>query len=321
MQVSGQDLTLHASIGIACYPQDGENERALLYNADTALHHAKEEGRNCFRFFSAEQNALALEALRLRNNLALALARKEFSLNYQPRIEAASGRVTGFEALIRWRHPDLGLVPPAKFIPVAEQTGMIESIGEWVLGTACAQHHAWLAKSDRPMRLAVNLSLRQLRQRDLCERIRDLLQDNHLEPHALELEVTESFVMEDAARSVQVLSELRRLGISIALDDFGTEYSSLGYLKRIPLDFMKIDQSFVRGLPNDQDDVAIIKTIVNLARDLGLKVIAEGAETKEQLAFLRDLGCDEIQGYVVSKPLGAENVEGFLRRHGELGGR
>ncbi len=310
--VAGQELFLSASIGISCYPEDGEDEQTLLAHADAAVHRAKERGRNQYAFFSAELNTLAREALTLKSNLRQAIERREFVLYYQPRIAPETRRVLGVEALIRWRHPVLGLVPPSKFIPLAEQTGLIELIGDWVLETACAQRAAWTAAGQPPFRVAVNLSLRQLAARDLEARVVELLAIHRLAPQELELEITESVLMEDPAGAMNVLKKLRARGIGIALDDFGTEYSSLSYLKHFPLDFMKIDQSFVRGIPQDSDDVAITRTVLTLARNLGLHVIAEGVETQAQFEFLRELSCDEVQGYWISRPLPVEELERFL---------
>ena len=313
--VSGQKIYVSASIGISCYPQDGQDDQTLLKNADAAMHCVKEQGRSGYGFFSAELNALALETLTLKNHLREALDRHEFLLNYQPRIDIASGRICGVEALIRWRHPELGLVPPTKFIPIAEQAGMIDAIGEWVLRTGCAQRKAWLDRGLPRFRIAINLSARQLRQPDLGERIVAILGETGLDANSLELEITESVIMDDPAKAVCLLRELRSMGITVSLDDFGTEYSSLGYLKQFPLDYMKVDQSFVRGIPFDRDDVAITKAIVTLARNLGLKVIAEGVESEEQLAFFQDQGCEEIQGFLFSGPLAADDMEALLRQH------
>lgn len=310
--ISGQEIFLSASIGISCYPEDGDEEQTLLAHADAAVHLAKERGRNQYAFFSAELNTLAREALTLKSNLRQAIERREFVLYYQPRVAPQTGRILGVEALIRWRHPLLGLVPPAKFIPLAEQTGLIEDIGDWVLETACAQRAAWNAAGKPAFRMAVNLSLRQLSARDLETRVAELLAQNRLQAQELELEITESVLMEDPAGAMSVLKKLRARGIGIALDDFGTEYSSLSYLKHFPLDFMKIDQSFVRGIPQDSDDVAITRTVLTLARNLGLHVIAEGVETAAQFEFLRELGCDEVQGYWIARPLPVEELERFL---------
>jgi len=312
-RVAGNDLYLTASIGISCYPQDGTDAETLVHAAEFAMRSAIGQGRNTYCFHSTELHALAVEALGLRNQLRRALEGEQFHLDYQPRVKVASGRIAGLEALLRWRHPELQLISPAKFIPVAEQTGMIDLIGDWVLRTACRQMHDWLARGVPPFRLAVNLSVRQLRHVDLVERVAAILQQSGLEPHHLELEITESTMMEDPARAVFILKAFRAMGIRVALDDFGTEYSSLGYLKQFPLDYMKIDQSFVRGLPAQADDAAIAKTVISLAKILKLRVIAEGVETAEQLAFLAEQGCEEYQGYLFSKPLPAVQIEALLR--------
>ena len=294
--VANQSVYVSASIGISCYPQDGASAAELISNASAAVHAAKEQGSNRCSYYSAELHAMAVETFTLQNNLRSALGRNEFFMHYQPRSDIASGRITAVEALLRWRHPELGLVPPGKFIPIAEQAGMIDDIGEWVLRTSCAQQKAWLDRGIPPFRMAVNLSARQLRHADLKDRIAAILAETGLDADSLELEITESAVMEDPARTAFLLRELRSLGIGIALDDFGTEYSSLAYLKQFPLDYMKIDQCFVRGIPDSKDDSAITKTIITLAKNLGLRVIAEGVETKEQMAFLVEHGCEEIQG-------------------------
>lgn len=310
--IAGKETYASASIGISCYPQDGAGAGELILNANAAARAAKEQGRNCCSFYSAQLHALAVETLKLQNYLRNALERDEFFMNYQPRIDISSGRITAVEALLRWRHTELGLVPPSKFIPIAEQAGMIDEIGEWVLRIGCAQQQAWLAAGIAPFRMAVNLSARQLRHIDLKDRVAALLAETGLRPESLELEITESAIMEDPARTVFVLKELRSLGIGIALDDFGTEYSSLGYLKQFPLDYMKIDQCFVRGIPQSKDDSAITKTIITLAKNLGLRVIAEGVETQEQMAFLAENGCEEIQGYLFSRPISGAETENVL---------
>ncbi len=313
-EIGGQSLYLSASIGIGCYPQDGENWDTLSKSADSAMHAARATGRNIYRFYSPDLHALAVESLRLRSLLRRAIERGEFHLNYQPRVDIASGRITVLEALLRWQHPELGLVPPSKFIPIAEQAGMIEGIGDWVLRSACTQLKRWHAHRLDTLRLSVNLSARQLRRSDLPHRIAATLAECGLEPSHIELEITESAVMEDPARTVYLLKELRAMGFGIALDDFGTEYASLGYLKQFPLDYMKIDQSFVRGLPLAREDAAIAKAVITLAKNLGLKVIAEGVETREQLAFLAEHGCEEYQGYLFARPLCAEEAEALVRR-------
>jgi diguanylate cyclase (GGDEF)-like protein len=311
--IDGEQHYITASIGLACHPSDGGDPQTLLRNAETAMRLAKASGRNACCAYSRELHLIALETLRLRNHLRRTVERDELLLYFQPRIGVASGRVTAVEALLRMRHPELGMVPPSKFIPVAEQAGMMEAIGEWVLRRACAQQAHWLALGIAPRRMAVNLSARQLRGTDLAQRVRTVLSETGLDARFLELEITESAMMDDPARTVFVLKELRAMGVSITLDDFGTAYSSLGYLKQFPLDCMKIDQTFVRGVPDALDDAAITKAVVTLARNLGLDVVAEGVETREQLTFLVQLGCDELQGFLLGVPSPVEEVESALR--------
>lgn len=317
-RIAGQTVHVSASIGVSCYPQDGNETEMMLSAADSAMRDAKRAGPNAYRFYSAELHALAVEALNLRNHLRQALERGEFHLNYQPRVDILSGRIAALEALLRWRHPVLGMVPPGKFIPIAEQTGLMDAIGDWVLGTACEQLKRWLAKGMPPVRLAVNLSARQLRRADLAQRVSAILVRHGIDARHLELEITESAVMEDPARTVFMLRELREMGIAVALDDFGTEYASLDYLKRFPLDYMKIDQSFVHGVPEAREDVAITRAVITLAKNLKLKVIAEGVERPEQLAFLAQNGCEEYQGYLFAKPVPADEAEVLLNGHGAV---
>jgi diguanylate cyclase (GGDEF)-like protein len=311
--IKGEEVFVTASIGVSCYPQDGGDPETLLRNAESAKRAAKEKGRNGFSFYSPELQAIATEALKLGSYLRRAIERNELLLNYQPRVAVGSRRITAVEALLRWRHPELGMIPPNKFIPIAEQAGIIEEIGEWVLRTACAQQKSWLQAGIAPERIAVNLSARQLRRTDLPQRIAAILRQSGLEPHDLELEITESAVMDDPARTVYLLKELRSIGVAVALDDFGTEYSSLGYLKQFPLDYLKIDQCFVRGIPGTAEDVAITKAIITLGKNLGLKVVAEGIETEEQFAFLVDQACEEAQGYLLSRPVAAEQASRLLQ--------
>ena len=313
VRVAGKDIYLTASIGISCFPQDGGTPEILLHAAEFAARRAIEEGRNTYCFHSPELHRVAVEALELRNQLRHALDNQQFHLEYQPRVRVQSGRIAGLEALLRWRHPELQLIPPSKFIPIAEQTGMIDAIGDWVLRTACAQMRGWLERGVPPFRLAVNLSVRQLKRLDLAQRVAAILAETGLAPGHLELEVTESTMMDDPGRTVFLLKELRAMGIRVALDDFGTEYSSFGYLRQFPLDYMKIDQSFMRGVPAQAEDAAIAKTVIALAKLLKLPVIAEGVETAEQLAFLAEHGCEEYQGYHFARPLGADAVEALVR--------
>jgi diguanylate cyclase (GGDEF)-like protein/PAS domain S-box-containing protein len=307
-QIEAHEFFVSASIGIGCYPQDGERAEDLFKNADTAMYRAKSEGRNNYQFFSIEMNAKALENLQLSNALRAAIERKELLLHFQPCVELRSGRVSSVEALVRWNHPELGMVPPARFIPIAEETGLIEQVGNWVLRTACAQMRAWRDAGFQLDRIAVNLSARQFRRPELTDYVATVLKDVGLPADCLELEVTESVVMRDPDGASQVLARLKAMGISIAIDDFGTGYSSLSYLKRFPIDFLKIDRSFVSGVPADTDDVAITRAIVALARSLNLRLIAEGVETAEQRAFLEQHGCDEGQGYLFSKPVPAQDI-------------
>jgi len=305
-------LYISASLGISCYPADGSDVETLLKNADTALYRAKEEGRNHYLFFSSEMNRQATETLYLSNSLRRALGRDEFILEYQPCLDLLSGKITSVETLIRWLHPQLGLIPPARFIPLAEQTGMIVAIGEWVLRTACTQARSWQLDGLPPLRLAVNLSAMQFRQPDLPQRIAAILHDTEFAAQGLELEITESMVMQDPDRTRQILTEIKAMGITIAIDDFGTGHSSLSYLKRFPIDYLKIDQSFVGAIPTDVDDMAITRAIVAMAKSLRLRVIAEGVETLEQQTFLTREGCEEGQGFLFGKPQSAQQLKALL---------
>lgn len=310
--VGNQELFISGSIGISCYPQDGGDAQTLLKNADAAMYRAKERGRDNYQYFSADMNVQALDRLLMTNSLRLALERDEFLLDYQPIVNLASGQVVALEALLRWRHPELGIVPPGRFIPLAEDTGLIVPIGDWVLKSACTQMKAWQNQGFALQRMAVNLSARQFKQKDLAQRIEAILHETRLAARFLELEITESMVMEDPAEAEKVLDQLHAIGIHLAIDDFGTGYSSLSYLKRFPIDFLKIDRSFVRDLPDNPDDVAITRAIVGLAKSLEMWVIAEGVETERQRAFLKAEGCEEAQGYLLSKPVGAEQIAHLL---------
>ncbi len=304
--LEGHPLSISCSLGISVFPEHGTNSETLIKNADTAMYCAKEKGRNTFRFFTEDLNAQAVERLTLENSLRQALVRKELFLVYQPQIEIATGRITGLEALLRWQHPTLGLVPPDKFIRIAENSGLIIPIGEWVLRTACAQARKWQDEGLPALPIAVNVSAVQFRQEDFCELIRSVLREVGLGPQYLELELTESLLLSSADVTLSVLRELRAMGLTLAIDDFGTGYSSLSYLKQFPISKLKIDRSFVRDVAVSPDDAAIATAIISMAKSLNLRVIAEGVENEAQMSFLRARQCDEIQGYYFSKPLPAD---------------
>jgi diguanylate cyclase (GGDEF)-like protein/PAS domain S-box-containing protein len=311
--IEGQEVFITASIGISVYPDDGMDRETLLKNADAAMYHAKAGGGNSYQFYDKSMNSAAFERLSLENSLRKALERNEFMLFYQPQVDVPTGAIIGAEALIRWRHPDLGLVAPDKFISLAEETGLILPIGEWVLHTACAQNRAWQAAGYAPLRVAVNLSGRQFSQENLIESIQRILGSTGLDPRYLEIEITESVVMQNAKEAIDTLSSLKAMGLHIAVDDFGTGYSSLSYLKRFPIDVLKIDRSFIRDIPANPDDMAITSTIIAMARSLNLSTVAEGVETDQQFGFLRQCGCSAAQGYLFSKPVPAEEFETLLR--------
>jgi len=300
-------------VGIASYPEDGDKVETLLQNAEIAMYRAKDIGRNTFQFYTAEMNSNVNERLVLESWLRRALERGELVLHYQPQVDLRSNRVFGAEALIRWQHPNMGLVSPAKFIPLAEQTGLIVAIGEWAMRTACAQNKAWQDAGLPPITVAVNISARQFREKKLADSVAEILAKTGLDPRYLEMEVTESVIMHDAEEVITLLQRLKSMGVTLSVDDFGTGYSSLSYLKRFPIDRLKIDQSFVHDIASDSDGAAIVRAVINLGHDLNLRVIAEGVETKEQLEFLRFLQCDEKQGYLFSRPLPAGEFEKLLR--------
>ncbi len=306
--IGEHELYVTASIGVSMYPQDGLVGAILLSNADIAMYRAKEQGPNAYQFFSAEMNTKALDDLLLINGLRTALDRGEFELYYQPRCNMRNGRTNGVEALIRWHHPERGMVSPGLFIPLAERSGLIDRIGEWALTAACRQGRVWNGNGHPDLRVAVNLSARQLQQPDFVERIKGLITESGVRPDRIELEITESMLMTDPEGAAAKIAELHDFGLSIALDDFGTGYSSLSYLKKFTIDELKIDMSFVRGLPGDEDDAAIVKAIVAVGKSLGMRIVAEGIETEEQREFLDGLGCDEAQGYLLGRPVPAGEV-------------
>ena len=314
-RVDQHELAVTLSIGIALYPTDGDTAESLLRSADTAMYRAKESGRNAFRFFTAQMQVESSRTLQLENALRRALELQQLHLVYQPQVSLADGRVVGMEALLRWQHPTLGSVSPAEFIPVAEDSGLILPIGEWVLRTATGQLRQWLDDGLPPLQLAVNLSAVQFRHANLPDLVTQVLQDAGLAPHCLELELTEGVAMKDPVEAIAVMDRLYQLGVRMSIDDFGTGYSSLSYLKRFHVYKLKVDQSFVRDITDDPDDKAIVVAIIALARSLGFQTIAEGVETQGQLDFLRQQGCDEVQGYLFSKPLPADAFEVFVRQH------
>jgi len=310
--VEDHEFFITCSIGMSVYPTDGKDAETLMKHADIAMYRAKEIGRNNSQFYTPAMNERALERLRLEGDLRAALEQDQFELHYQPQVDLRSGKIIGVEALIRWNHPEFGMVAPSRFISLAEETGLIVPIGAWVIRTACAQNKAWQRAGRGNLKMAVNLSARQFGQHDLVELIGLALAETKLEPQYLEIELTESMVMADVERAIEVLRKLNALGVQISIDDFGTGYSSLSYLKRFPIDILKIDQSFVRDITIDPDDAAIVASIISLAHSLRLQVIAEGVETAEQLDYLQGHDCDVMQGYHFSRPLPVDQLEQVL---------
>lgn len=309
-----QEFHITASIGIALYPNDGEDAETLLKHADTAMYRAKDQGRNNYQLYTPAMNAKIIERLTMENDLRRGVKREEFLLFYQPQVNTKTGQIIGMEALLRWKHQERGLVYPAEFISLAEDTGMIIPLGEWVLRNACAQNKAWQDAGIRRVRVTVNLSACQFQQHNLVETVARVMSQTGLEPRWLELEITESALMQDMDLAIKTLQDLKEMGVRISIDDFGTGYSSLNYLKRLPVHALKIDRSFVRDITANPEDAAIVSTVIVLARNLNLKVIAEGVETEEQLAFLQQHQCCEMQGYLFSKPLPAEEFAKLLRQ-------
>jgi len=308
------DSVVHSSssVGISIFPNDGDDSATLMKTADMALHHAKNQGRSNFQFFTPEMNAAMADTLALDNDIRAAVAEKQFELHYQPKMSTPDHKIAGVEALVRWRHPIRGLVPPDQFIPLAEESELIEAIGEWVLDEACRQWTEWLAKGMTPLSVAVNLSARQLASPTLVERVRAIKSRYGLPKGALELEVTESVAMRNPERAIEQLKALGALGIEISIDDFGTGYSSLAYLKLLPIQTLKLDRAFVRDIETDENDAVISAATLALAHALGLKVVAEGVETEGQRDFLTSHGCDYLQGFLFSKPLPAAELEAFI---------
>jgi diguanylate cyclase (GGDEF)-like protein/PAS domain S-box-containing protein len=311
--IDQHELHISASIGIVTYPDDGTEAETLMKNADIAMYHAKDAGRNNYQFFKPEMNVHAVERQSLEEGLRHALERQELVLHYQPKINLQTGSIIGAEALVRWRHPKRGVVPPAKFIPIAEECGFIVRIGQWVMHEACCQARIWQEKGLPALRIAVNISAAELRAKDFVAGVRAILTETGLEPHYLELELTETFLMQDSKSTVAVLKDLKDIGVQLAVDDFGTGYSSLSYVKRFPIDTLKIDRSFVRDLVTDDDDASIVSAVISMGKSLHMRVVAEGVETPEQLQFLREHSCPFAQGYYFSPPVVAGEFTQLLR--------
>jgi diguanylate cyclase len=312
-QFNGHEVFITPSLGIAVFPNDGEDSDSLLQHVGVAMTHAKQRGRNAYEFYSGKMDARARERLGLENKLRRAIERDELMLVYQPKVNFRTGRIVGAEALLRWHHPELGMVPPIRFIPLLEDSGMIVSFGEWVLRTACRQNRAWQSAGLAKINVAVNVSARQFRDGEFIKTLADVLDSSGLDPQYLTLELTENTIMENAEQHLETLRRIRAMGVKLSVDDFGTGYSSLSYLKQFPLHELKIDRSFIVEIHSAVDDAPIVTAIIGMAHSLGLKVVIEGIETEPQLAFARGKGCDEYQGYLFSKPVGCNDFEAMLR--------
>jgi len=312
-KIEEHELFVTASVGISIYPDDGSDIESLIRKADIAMYRAKGQGKNNYQVYNLSMDAKFFERLTLENSLRKAVENEELVAYYQPQVDLRTGEITGVEALVRWQHQKFGLVPPDKFIPLAEETGVILEIDEWMMKTACRQIKNWEREGIANIRVAVNLSTRQFRQKNLTEKVAQILNDSAVQPKNLCLEITENEVMHNIETTVEILQALKKMGVLLSLDDFGTGYSSLSYLKRFPIDILKIDRTFVNGIPSDRDDTAISTAIVVLAHSMELQVIAEGVEKSEQIAFLQSLQCDEIQGFYFSRPLNAETVTDLLK--------
>ncbi|MHB8482478.1 MAG: EAL domain-containing protein [Nitrospiria bacterium] len=310
--LGGPELFVTASVGITLYPSDEKSIEGLLKNADTAMYRAKENGRNNYQFYTGEMNTAALNRLSLENSLRLALQRNEFTVHYQPQVNLKTGQIDGVEALLRWNHPHLGNVAPSRFIPIAEETGLIVPIGEWVLRTACSQSKIWQSAGHPPIKMSINISARQLKHHYFIQLVQGILKENRLDPEFLNLELTESVIMQNVEGTIALLKHLTNMGVTFSIDDFGTGYSSLSYLKKFPVHILKVDPSFVREVATSPTDASIVISIITLAHNLKLTVIAEGVETPSQLEFLREQNCDGIQGYLFSPSLPAEELGQLL---------
>lgn len=314
LHVKGQDTYITNSVGVSIFPEDGYDANTLLKNADAAMYKAKDDGKNSYQFYKEEMTEKAFERLLMENSLRQALENEEFVVHYQPQIDTKTEELVGMEALVRWNHPSMGLVPPSKFIPLAEETGLIVQLDRWVMKTAMNQISKWNSQNAENKFVSLNLSMKQLDQKDFLEFVKKSLHETKCLPSFLELEITESQIMKDAKKCIHILEKVKELGILISIDDFGTGYSSPSYLKKFPISKIKIDQSFVRDLPTDEDDVALVKAIISIAKNLNLSTIAEGVETNEQREFMLKHGCDKIQGYFYSKPIPADEMEKLLEK-------
>ncbi len=321
MSLQGEECRVTASIGISIYPGNGTDEQTLIKNADMAMYFAKEEGRNNYQFYSKDIQSLSNRRFSIETNLRRALERNELSLKYQAKMDFKTGLITGVEALLRWKNTSIGLITPTQFIPVAEETGLIVPIGRWVMKTACAQNVAWQREGLPPICMAVNLSLRQLMDDNLLKDIKAALDESGMAPNLLELEITESMVMHNPDRLIELLTDIKKLGVRLAIDDFGTGYSSLAQIKNFPIDTLKVDRSFIRNLSQDSENQAITKAIITMAKNLSLTVVAEGVETQEQKDFLRGLICDEMQGFHFSRPIAPDKFAFLLRKNHNLSGK
>jgi len=315
--LDGHEAFVSASIGITVFPDDGDSASHLLRNADAAMYRAKEQGKANYQFFTADLNEAVKERLVLKNSLIKARQSNELSLHYQPKLDIRSGRVTSVEALMRWNNRELGAISPAKFIPIMEETGMAMEIGEWVIRAACTQYRKWRAEGLAPLRVAVNLSARQLREPNFISVVERVLKQTRVDPESLEIEITENMLMSDSTNTVVALDTLHDMGIHIAMDDFGTGYSSLNHLKRFPIDTIKIDGTFIADIESNPEGIEIIKAIITMGHSLNRRVAAEGVETEGQLSILKENGCDEIQGYYLCPPKPAADLTAFLRKNTE----
>jgi predicted signal transduction protein with EAL and GGDEF domain len=311
----GEECRVTASIGISIYPRDGEDEQALMKNADMAMYVAKEGGKNNYQFYSKDIQSKSNKRFSIETNLRRALGRNELSLEYQAKLDFKTGMITGVEALLRWDNPYLGSVTPSQFIPVAEETGLIVPIGRWVMKTACAQNVAWQRQGLPPICMSINLSLRQLMDDNLLKDIKAALDDSGMAPNLWELEITESMVMHNPMYLIEVLTNIKKIGVRLAIDDFGTSYSSLAHIKHFPIDTLKVDRSFIRNLLQDSENQAITEAIIAMGKTLSITVVAEGVETQAQKDFLRDHICDEMQGFYFSKPVTPDQFGDLLRNH------